>query len=90
MDRIHYAILFLDTSTILCTTKNILTKASQILELFLNGAERSLKSVDSANPGNLINLNLKTLTLWLAATVVASLTKEVAGSIPFNDKYFCH
>ena len=68
-----------------------------LLEFFLNGAELS---VNSANTGNLINhwsMNWTQFkdpvsSMCLAGTVVGSwsLTQEVAGSNPFNDKYFCY
>ena len=82
------------------TTKNILTKASQILELFLNGAELSFKSVDSVNSGNLINhFNINwaqfkdpvshIVACWHCGSIVVSYTRG-GRFIPFNDKYFCH
>ena len=68
------------------------------MEFFLNGAELSLNSVNSANSGNLINhssmncADFKDLVshVCLAGAVVASwsLTWEVEGSSPFDDKFF--
>ena len=70
------------------------------MDFSLNGAELSLNSLNSANSGNLVNhssmnwVQFKDLgvQMCLADTVVASwsLTQEVAGPSPFNDKYFCN
>ena len=63
---------------------------SDTMEFFLNEAELSLNSVNSANSGNLINhwsLNWADFKdVCLAGAVVASwsLTQEVAGSSPFT------
>ena len=69
-------------------------------EFFLDAAELSLNSVISVNSWNLINqwsMNWAKFQdpvsyMGLAGPVVApwSLTQEVAGLNPFNEKYFCH
>ena len=69
------------------------------VEFFLNGTELSLNSVNSVNSGNLKNhLSMNwagfedpVSHMCLARAVVASwsLTQEVVGLNPFNDKYFC-
>ena len=63
------------------------------------GAELSLNSVISVNSSNLINhwsmtwfqFKEPVSDMCLAGSVVASwsLTQEMAGSSPFNEKYFC-
>ena len=84
----------------LSSLRNILFKMSSlvminvIMEFFLNGAELSLNSVNSANSGKLINhwsMNWDQIKdpvshMCLAGAVVASwsLTQEVAGSRPFT------
>ena len=65
------------------------------MEFFPNGAELSLNSVISGNLINHLSMNWAQFKdplcyLCLSGTVVVSwsLTQEVAGSTPFNDKYF--
>ena len=83
------------------TSKTNMSGSMKILfEFFLNGAKLSLNSVISANWGNLINhrsmnwaqFKYPIFHMCYAGAVVVclSLTQEVAGSTPFNDKYFCH
>ena len=67
------------------------------LVFFLNGAELSLIPVISVNLINHWSMNWAQFKdpvshMCLVGTVVASwsLTQEVAGSNPFNDKYFCY
>ena len=68
-------------------------KSNSTVEFFLNGAESSFNSVNSANSENLINQSSMNWAefkeplshVCLAGAVVASwaLTQEMAGSSPF-------
>ena len=83
-------------------SNNFHGKFVKTMEFFLNGAEHSLNSVNSANSGNLINhgsvnwaqFKDSTSDMCLAGTVEASwsLTEEVAGSSHFAvmKNIFCH
>ena len=68
---------------------------SETMECFLNEAELSLNSVNSAKLINHLSINLAQFKdsvshVCLAGAMVASwsLTQEVVGLIPFNDNYF--
>ena len=62
------------------------------MEFFLNGAELSLNSADLINHWNITWAWFEDPVshMCLAGTMVASwsLNQEMAGSSPFNDKYF--